>query len=318
MEIKKNQFYLTNDSYLMPKYRFSPFNTSYISLNYSAFFSSQNEEDGYYDYDFFNGNLIITESGKSAINLALELLNLENDDYVTILTTSGNFYISSCVTETIERHCKWNRMLSKETKLIFIIHEFGFPFNFSDSIINSGIPIIEDCAYSYYSQNKLGTVGIIGDFVIYSLPKIFPVNYGGILKINNKNYQINNIQDSKLFNHDYTFLKKIVNIYNTSKSSIIEKRIQNYNYLLDKLGKEFKPRFEVDNFVCPGALVFETPNYIDLSCLKKMMQASGVECTVFYGEQAFILPIHQNLNKIDLDYISSIFHVMKAKCLHDS
>lgn len=316
MKIKKNRFYLTNSIYLMPKYRISPFNTSYININYSILLSSHYDER--YDYDFSNRDLIYTESGKSAINLALKLFNLEKDDYVTILTTSGNFYISSCVTETIENHCKWNREISQKTKIVFIIHEFGFPFDFSDSIINSGIPIIEDCAYSYYSQNKVGSVGLIGDFAIYSLPKIFPVHYGGILKINNKNYQINALQDSKLDNDDYRFLSNIISNYNLNKVSIIEKRVQNYYYLLDKLGKEFKPRFKMNNLVCPGALVFKTPDNIDLNCLKKMMQANGVECTVFYGNQAFILPIHQNLNEIDLDYISNLFHVMKAKCLHDS
>ncbi len=48
---------------------------------------------------------------------------LPPDDVVTILTTSGNFYISSCVTAEIEKFCKWDREITDQTKVIFVNHK---------------------------------------------------------------------------------------------------------------------------------------------------------------------------------------------------
>lgn len=319
MTEKTNLFHFTNDKFLIPKYRISPYDTTYIKTNYSLLRTRKQVDN---EYNFENGylgkNLIITESGKSAIKLAIESYDLNKNDYITILTTSGNSYISGCVTKTIEEYCKWDRKISNQTKLLFIIHEFGFPFDFPDTVINSGIPIIEDCAYSFYSQNKEASVGEIGDFAIFSLPKIFPVHYGGLLKVNKKDTHISKFKDLNLNNNDYKFLYNVVTQYSKYKLQIINKRSQNYHHLINKLGENYKPRFEITNLVCPGALVFETPEIYNLDKLKKLLQEYGVECTVFYGEQTFILPIHQNLDEIDLDYISSLFHIMSEKSYCDS
>ena len=33
----------------------------------------------------------------------------------------------------------------------------------------------------------------------------------------------------------------------------------------------------------------------------------GIECSVFYGEEAFFIPVHQHLSEIDLDYFYAVF-----------
>ena len=48
------------------------------------------------------------------------------------------------------------------------------------------MPIIEDCAGSFFSKDKKDTIGKIGDFVIYSFPKMFPLQIGGLLLSNQK------------------------------------------------------------------------------------------------------------------------------------
>jgi hypothetical protein len=33
----------------------------------------------------------------------------------------------------------------------------------------------------------------------------------------------------------------------------------------------------------------------------------GIECSVFYGEDAFFIPVHQRLEAADLDYFAAVF-----------
>lgn len=47
------------------------------------------------------GEYLLTIKARDAISLALSYYDLVHDDVVTILTTSGNYYISSCVTREI-------------------------------------------------------------------------------------------------------------------------------------------------------------------------------------------------------------------------
>ena len=121
------------------------------------------------------GEYLLTIKARDAISLALSYYDLVHDDVVTILTTSGNYYISSCVTREIEKYCLWSREITERTKIIFINHEFGYPCERLNELKKYNIPIIEDCAQSFISKDKHSLIGKIGDFVIYSLPKIFPM-----------------------------------------------------------------------------------------------------------------------------------------------
>ena len=48
--------------------------------------------------------------------------------------------------------------------------------------------------------------------------------------------------------------------------------------------------------------MFRTDNYqIDLPELKKYYWAHGVQCSVFYGEDAFFIPVHQALTDTGLE-----------------
>ena len=113
-------------------------------------------------------------------------MGLKDDDIVTILTTSGNFYISSCVTEEIEKFCQWNREITPETKVILVNHEFGTIYPDMKNLVSLGIPIIEDCCPSFFSQDNDNKAGRYGDFAVYSFSKIFPIQFGGLLVNNNK------------------------------------------------------------------------------------------------------------------------------------
>jgi len=135
---------------------------------------------------FRSRSLAFLPNGKKAISVILSALDLQPYDEIYITNSSGQTYISSCVTCTIFNYCQPTRVFTDSTRAILIIHEYGVPHPRTFELIAEGkkreIPVIEDCAHTYDSQADNGQcVGTLGDYTIYSLPKIFPVISGGIL-----------------------------------------------------------------------------------------------------------------------------------------
>lgn len=175
----EREFYLSEDRFLKPCYRISPFTNKDLVEN--SFLNFDDSIIKFLSNKFSSENFIFTNSGREALGIALSNYCLRKDDVVTILTTSGNYYVSSCVTNEIEKYCNWSRNIEEKTKILLVIHEFGFPYENLIDLKRYNFPIIEDCAHSFESQNKENSVGKVGDFVVYSLPKFFPINVGGTL-----------------------------------------------------------------------------------------------------------------------------------------
>lgn len=296
-------FIINPDPYSLPAYRIGPFKTKDISKNNKLPKSCY--IDQYFHNRFEGKEFVYTSNGREAINKALSHYKLLNDDVVTIFTSTGNFYISSCVTKEIEKFCKWSRDIEVATKVILVNHEFGYPYKNMIKLKETGIPIIEDCAQSFFSQNENKTIGTFGDFVIYSFPKMFPIQIGGLLI---KNINFNSPDSGVLENNKLGYIKNVLSYYIKNKDEILRKRIYNYLYLAKKfelLG--LKERFPLIDGAIPGVFMFRKGNYqFALADLKKYFQIHGVQCSVFYGEESFFLPIHQALNEGDLDYFSEV------------
>lgn len=296
-------FVLNPDPYSMPCYRIGPFQTRDLAINYNL--TDSDLIDDYLNERFKNREYIYTENGRKAINIALSHYNLQKDDVVSILTTSGNFYISGCVTKEIEKFCKWSRVILPETKIILVNHEFGYPFKELQKLKDYKLPIIEDCASSFFSHDAKNNIGNIGDYVIYSFPKMFPLQIGGLL--------VSNLKDSsgKSNQIDTISLRHIKNVlsnYIHIKDDIIKKRISNYytlKFKFESLG--FGERFQLKDGIVPGVFMFKIAGQKNsLTELKKYFYAHGVQCSVFYGEEAFFIPVHQALNEPDLDYFCEV------------
>ncbi len=124
-------------------------------------------------------------SGKDCIHAVAKYLNLSRSDEVFITTTTDSPFVSSCVTCTLFNYCKVSRVFTEKTKLIYIIHEFGFPNPRLLDLIElgkqKGIPVFEDSAHSFDTLYNGLMVGTLGDFGMYSMPKSFPVKRGGVL-----------------------------------------------------------------------------------------------------------------------------------------
>lgn len=280
------------------KYNISPFDPDFKQE------SSQTDRNDLLNY--LNSRFGIwryTASAREAIKIALSYYDLSREDVVTILTTSNNYYISSCVTNAIETVCKWSRDIQPKTKVIFVNHEFGYPYEGLEMLKESGYPIIEDCAYAFFSESKDGRIGRVGDFAIYSLPKAFPVESGGILVCNNPAFAF----ESTSFDGAVEKLHQDLASHFKSLHQIKTSRIYNYNFLLlnlKPLGAE--PYFDLNEGVVPGVFLFKWHGTIDYPALKVYMQSHGVECSVFYGENAFFIPMHHLLTKDDMLYFCEL------------
>jgi len=291
------------DPFLLPSYRISPFKTDFISINTNL----PNEEYciSYLNEKFGEGNWQFTYNGREGIKLALESYNLKSTDLVTILTTSQNFYISSCVTKTIELFCTWNREILPQTTVIFVNHEFGYPYPDMEQLVATGIPIIEDCCTTFFSQDKSRKVGSYGDFSVYSLPKYFPIQIGGILTNNVKNKPL---KKSILTIAEKEYIQKVLSYHLKTEKVLLQKRKTIYEYALETLlPLGFTLRFATQKGIIPYALLLNNNSTIkDLPLLKTYLTNNGIQCSVFYGEDAFFLPIHQNLTCLDIDYFKHI------------
>ncbi len=303
-------FVLNPDQYLTPSYRISPFTTADVGRNSKM--ATDDFAMQYFDSRFGQNKWQHTANGREAIRFALAKYELKPTDVVTILTTSQNFYISSCVTSEIETFCRWNRELTAETKLIFVNHEFGYPYPNMTELVATGLPIIEDCCTTFFSQDELGNLGKYGDYAVYSFPKFFPIQIGGLLVSRRKQIRP---EQSLLSDVEKQYVEKVVSFCLRSEDTILAKRRENYDYAIDLFAKlGLMPRFSDHPKSIPSVLLLCNNGVIsDLNQLKATLYSHGIQNSIFYGEDAFFIPIHQNLNFGDLDYFSEVIRSLINK-----
>jgi hypothetical protein len=125
-------------------------------------------------------------SGRWLLAAALASLNLTRSDEIALLTTSDETYISTCVSVTAFNFAKISRLVTADTRVVIVVHEFGYVFEDIRRRVEhwreQGIVVIEDCAHIVGFEVDGVRVGEIGDLALYSLPKIVPVESGGLLR----------------------------------------------------------------------------------------------------------------------------------------
>ena len=296
-------FVLKPDEYLLPAYRISPFQTADVAFNHLL--PEDDSALGYFAERFAGREFVFTINGRKAIHLALGHYGLQKEDLVTILTTSQNFYISSCVTLEIEKFCRWNREITPETKLILVNHEFGYPYQNMKELMALNLPVIEDCCTTFWSQDERGKTGAWGDFAMYSFPKFFPIQIGGLL-VNNKKREI--AKDHGMGKEEESYILKVLSHYLKKEAEIIEKRQEVFRLAVEMFsGLGFSERFEIKDGTIPSALMLKNNGIVkNLPALKSFLWAHGMQSSVFYGEDAFFIPNHQRLSTENLNYFFSV------------
>lgn len=283
---------------LIPFIKVHPFNNKYLLTETS----DTNKAKDYLASRF--GSYKILPKGRDALYVALCSYNLQKEDVVTVLTTSDNFYISKCVTGTIDKICKWNREVCPKTKVIVFNHEFGYPRRDMKEVARYGLPIVEDCAHTFYDTDP--EIGRYSDYVVYSLPKAFPMQMGGVLKTKKK---IDIVRDSIVEN----YVLGNLSVHLDKISEYENKRRTNFtNYCKKLVDIGIKPYFD-DPDAVPGVFLFKWVENIDYPRLKEFLYENGVECSVFYGKSAFFVPCHQYIENTEIEYVSELLHFYYSK-----
>lgn len=296
--------------YITPHIAITPFTNEHLEV----YKDSLNKVSGDALSNIFGKKFTILPRAIYSIDVLIKYLNIKKDQNIAVYKTFNNDYISRCVSETISSHCKIERKITSSTKVVMVIHEFGYPYKgtieLRERCRKINIPFVENCAWTINSKiNEKFKVGDIGDFAIFSLPKILPMQFGGILKgvfLTDKALKKYNIYDEAkkniITNKLLEFMPKI-KAYNN-------KRLENCKYLGGLIKKSgYDLLVEPERDVYPAMLLVKTKNY---EKLYERYMDFGVEVLKYYHEQALGLPIHQNLTKNQLDYIYAIFNGYKG------
>lgn len=111
------------------------------------------------------------------------------------------------------------RRITTKTKLLHIINHFGMPQPWNHLLClrqETGIPILEDNAYSLLSNYEGRHFGSFGDMAIFSLRKNLPLIDGGLLRINNPAYRFNSARK----NDHWLCLQETDGLFNLVKTRL--------------------------------------------------------------------------------------------------
>jgi hypothetical protein len=296
-------FVLSPDKYLLPDYKISPFSTKDMAVNSNLPLAES--VDHYFKKRFPDRKFSYTVNGRSALNKALRFYDLKTTDTVTILTTTGNSYISSCVTGEVGKFCRWNQRVDSTTRVILVIHEFGYVYANVKDLRKYNLPIIEDSAYAFFSTDASEDVHNTGDFVIFSFPKMFPIQVGALLVYNGQH----SVEQERWADEEMLpYIKKVMSHYVAKEEEIKSARFANYQRVAGKIKQfGFEERFPFNRSNVPGVYMFRVDDSsIDLKAMRDHVFDHGIQCSVFYGEHAFFIPVHQGLNDFDMEYFAEV------------
>lgn len=142
------------------------------------------------------GNAKFVTSGRIAIALALQQMNIGKNDKVLVpayhctsmvdpivwIGATPVFYRINLDTSVDLEDIR--SKLDGATKLLMAANYFGFPQNLSKLrrfCDDHEIFLLEDCAHSFLGKHRDKSVGTYGDYAIASSMKFFPIHEGGCL-----------------------------------------------------------------------------------------------------------------------------------------
>jgi hypothetical protein len=250
---------------------------------------------------------VLTSSGRKALALAFEECSLRLSDEVFIVTTFNKPNVSSCVTSTVFNYCKPSRVLSDNTRAILVIHEFGVPHpqiaEFRSLCDDRQIPLIEDCAHTVDSRWPEGSlVGSLGDYVIYSLSKIFPIPSGGLVfglghrpKTDTEERRLVDSMSANL--SDFW---NLLPLFSARRKALLRLAV---NGLRNAITVVSDPSENITPWFLP-VLVSEP------AAIMRYLRSQGIECGLWHGSNIIVLPLHQYLTDAEMNFMLS--HLLGA------
>ena len=299
---------LEADTYMKPSIRMAPFYGKLIYEKSNDKYK-QKEVMEILSSRLFKKKLkgLITSNARESISLILEKIVNNNKYLVCIITPSSSGYVSSCVTDTIKKKCKYTVNYTPNADAYFFIHEFGRHVDISEYNIDNSKIIIEDCAYSLVDKTSKYNIGKHSNYVIFSLSKAFGIQYGGLLFHDmNKSIGRSCLQPLEL---DYLISYLKSNIRNIKKNNY--KRNDVYNALY-KSFKKYKiyDAYRPKKYETPHAFFVNLENIKYDKSMKAYLNSVGIESSFFYGGNAYFLPCHHLMTQYEVEYITH--HVNKV------
>lgn len=296
-----------NPPFNKPDIRLVPFQGSHI-VGYAQDASKEAHETV---KQFFGETFTILPRATTCLKIALLDIGVSKDDSVAVYQTFGGKKVrNQNVKEVVESQAKLVTKIDATTKVVIVIHEFGFPYKdikkLKKECEDKSIPLIEDCAWSFGTHIDEDTIiGQVGDYAVYSLPKFAPLQYGGILtglKLSDDDVW------TKYQTLDY-FKKEIIiaalHDYLPNLNSDNKKRRENWQKLAGLFTRDgFTPAFELPEGVYPGVFIATLP---DAKSVIERYEQFGVEVREGINEESILLPVHQSLSDGEIDYIYGAF-----------
>ncbi len=297
----------------------------------------------------FVRNIIYTNSARVSFELLLKYLDFKKDEkilipaYIGITEREGSGVfdpIKKCNLNyefySIDKQFQYNYdeishiISTNKIKALLVIHYFGFLhcdiLKIQKLCKEKNVLLIEDCAHVYGSLYNGISLGDFGDFSFFSIHKVFATNDGGILKINKKSTKLFSNTDNDI---NIESLKLFVN---SDKEKINTIKLNNYNYFVEKLKNipELKLIFkQIPDGIIPLNLPIVVLNNKREKLYFKLLEYNIPTIALYYrlidelspklypnsyflSENILNLPVNQDINFSDIDYISdTILTIMK-------
>jgi hypothetical protein len=213
--------------------------------------------------------------------------------------------------EDVFKNGKVYRDLNENADALLLIHEWGIRYRKFEKVRKFcnkySIPLIEDCALIF---NK--DVGINSDYALYSLPKIFPMQYGGLLRKISKDEIPNKFKKYLVDKNKEMIIKKQLSYHLQDLRKNYNRRLKNWNYLNDIfIRNNIRPYFKIQKDDFPYIYMLKTDKSENLS---RRLKKYGIEAGVYWKNDALFIPCHQNLRTSHLDYIAEAILGNIDKC----
>lgn len=161
--------------------------------------SSTHVADPFLDYRTTGRRLILTHSGRTAFDLALDVMGVQPGDEVLIPAIRDGSQVSVAkrrgiapVFYRVDGNLRADlgdleRLIGSRTRVVYLIHYLGWPQQpraVRAVCAQRGVRLLEDFAHAVFSRDDDVLLGTFGDVSIASLRKALGLPDGGLLMIN--------------------------------------------------------------------------------------------------------------------------------------
>lgn len=279
---------------LFPNYRLEPTNTSAFARSQNTSIKSNYAQESFQRrfsnfIDFSKFNVYWFSSSRQFLRTYFDSAVKKSVSGLKIANYSNSRYLSSCISEifpNVSLNC------SENDNNLFIC-DFGY------AGLAESNEVIDD-AWSFDLVRASEHLANGCKVYVTSLTKSFGMPFGSMV-IAHKNI----ILQSDLLEHQRLFLMQEIGEMYLEFEQVSKRRRDTLETLLrglQEIGSNyfgFVPEF-------PGAAVIKLISNFDEVAFKKLLNLHGIRGTSYFGNQAIVIPCHQNLDESDANIMIEI------------